>query len=160
VLAVLAAPYALGIGQDTYRATATRLATEAAARHPVDAVALAHSTTPNDQPGTPAVARVQWFANNATRDTVVHVDRSVAKGDTVPLWVDDRGEVTTPPRTAADALRDAALAAAAVWLCITALAAATLICLQRVLDGLRYQRWSRDIRLLVDNGDGRASRNS
>jgi hypothetical protein len=159
VFAMVAIEFAVDFEHTTYAARAQRYAAEAATRHPVDAIALTHSAS-GDQPASSSSVHVQWFADDETRDKVVRVPRSVAAGDHVRIWVNDKGDATSAPRTRADARVDAVVGAVAEWLALASLCAIVVAVLRRLLDRVRYRRWDRDFRLLIDDGGGKATRNT
>jgi hypothetical protein len=159
MFAVIAIPSAVDFGHTVYAARAQKYAAEAMMRHPVDATALSDSVS-GDRPPSSSFVHVQWFAGNETRDKVVHVPRPVTTGDHVRIWVDDNGDATPAPRTRADARVDAVVEAAAGWLAAAALCAIAVAVLRRILDRVRYRRWDRDFRLLIEDGGGKATRNT
>ncbi|MET0451011.1 MAG: hypothetical protein ABW137_04170 [Mycobacterium sp.] len=149
-----------GFARDVYTTNSAAFAAEAATRHTVQAVAVNASQTATRGVGSAYQVQVQWFAGNETRDKVVRIDRAVVAGEHIPIWVNDAGQVTTPPRTDADARTDAIGAGAIVWLVTVAAGAAALTAFRRVLDRLRYHAWDRGLRALADNDGGWATRNS
>jgi hypothetical protein len=161
MFAVIAIPFAVDFGHTAYTARAHRYAAEAAMRRPVDAIALSNSVS-GDRPPSSSSVHVQWFADNETRDKVIRVPQSVAAGDHVRIWVNDKGDATLAPRTRADARVDAIVVAVAEWLALASLCAIAVALLRRLLDRARYRRWDRDFRLLidVDDGGGKAARNT
>src|SRR4029077_10945862 len=108
VLAVAAAvPFVVRFGESVYDSQVRRFATEAATRHRVDAVVVNPDTLIGDQPKRASSSEwVQWFANDETWDGVVQLSRSVKPGEGVQIWVDDHKDVTSAPRTSADATSD------------------------------------------------------
>ena len=159
VFAIAAIPFAVDFGHTTYAARAQRYAAEAATRHPIDAIALSDSVS-GDRPASSSSVHVQWFADDETRDKVVRVPGSVATGDHVRIWVNDKGDTTSAPRTRADARVDAVVGAVAEWLALASLCAIAVAVLRRLLDRVRYRRWDRDFRLLIDDGGGKATHNT
>ena len=108
VLAVAAAvPLVVRFGESVYDSQVRRFATEAATRHRVDAVVVNPDTLIGDQRKRASSSEwVQWFANDETWDGVVQLSRSVKPGEGVQIWVDDHKDVTSAPRTSADATSD------------------------------------------------------
>lgn len=101
--ALLTLPFAAAVGSDTYAAQTARAEQERTTRHPATATSLAAAATqtystdgaaPADQTTVPAA----WFDARGTRHTGdVLADSGSPKGTHVPVWLDQRGELTTEP---------------------------------------------------------------
>jgi hypothetical protein len=143
-----------------YAARSHTNAAEAATRHPVDAVAVGNSKTDptmSDSAPTTFSAQVRWFAQNASRDAETKVDHPVKAGDHVPIWVDDRGNVTTAPLTDDDIHVVAIGTAALIWLVAAVLLGGAFAVLHGTLDRSRNRGWDRGLHQLVGNGGGSAN---
>lgn len=156
VLVLLAAQYCSIVSDGIYASRSQTIAAQASSRHQADAVATAAST-PDAKTAQQAVQRytvhIQWLAQNATHDKTVKLDHAVTAGDHVPVWLDDRGNATSPPLTNADAKADAVGGAVLLWVLAASLIAGGVVVLRRVLNRLRYRSWDRGLRwLLVDGG--------
>lgn len=132
--------------------TRTRLdavaASQAAARHEVQAVVLADATsptTPDEGPATVMQADVTWRApGGAARHATMLVPVGTAAGTTLPVWVDDRGGLTTAPldRTSVNDSSLAVGVAAGVAIPLLFWGLHGGLC--AVLDVHRRRRWTRD----------------
>lgn len=147
---------------DVYAQRLETFATEAATRHPVDAVAVHAQRVIGDS--TPLYSvRVRWTAaagpdRGHPQERTLQLDHAVADGQAVHLWVDDRNDVTRAPRTHVDAGADAFGAAVAAWSVALAIVLGALTAVRRALDRRRHRAWDADLLLLVGDGGGRATR--
>jgi hypothetical protein len=160
VMLLVAAYPAWAVGQAGYAARSHAIAAEAASHHPVDSTALGNSRSEpsiSESVETTFVVDVRWFAQNATHDAVAKVDHPVKAGDHVDIWLNDKGHVTTPPLTDADARITAIGTVALLWLTMAAMVGAAFAMLRKVLDGSRERGWDRSLRELVGNGGGSAT---
>lgn len=160
VLSVMAVFPAVLLGEAGYAARSHTSAAEASSRHRVDAVAVGNAKTdPTMSDSAPAKfsVPVRWFAQNASRDAEVKIDRPVKAGDHVPIWVNDRGKVTTAPLTDDDVHVVAIGTAALVWLVAVILLGGAFAVLHRALDRSRNRGWDRGLHELVGNGGGSAN---
>ena len=156
ILVLLAAQYCSTVSDAIFASRSQTFAAEASTKHQADAVATAAST-PDAKTAQQALQRytahIQWLAQNATHDEVVKLDHAVKAGDHVPVWLDDRGNATTPPLTNADAKADAVGGAVLLWVLVASSLAGGVALLRRVLNRFRYRSWDRGLRwLLVDGG--------
>ncbi|BBZ27472.1 membrane protein [Mycolicibacterium madagascariense] len=156
VVVLVAALYCSTVSDDIYAARSRAIAAEASTRHQAEAVATAAST-PDKKAAQQATQRhtvhIQWLFQNATHDEVVKLDHAVKAGDHVPVWLDDRGNATTPPLTDADARADAVGGAILLWILVASTILGGVALLRRVLNRFRYRSWDRGLRwLLVDGG--------
>jgi dipeptidyl aminopeptidase/acylaminoacyl peptidase len=157
-MVVSAALYCATLADSFYASRSHTVAVEAATRHLVDATAVAASTA-DPKTVQQAVQRytvhVRWLAQNVTREKDLRLDHAVKAGDHVPVWLDDRGNATTPPLTDVGAHGDAVGAAALLWVLVTSVIGGAVVLLRRLLNGVRYRSWDRALQwLLVDNGGG------
>lgn len=154
LLLTIAALYPAALaGEAGYSARAETIAAEAAARHPVEATALKASTMDPTlaESSTPASFRVpvRWNAQSGVRDAETVVDHPVKAGETVTVWLDDKGAVTTPPKTESDA-RIAGIGAFVFgWLAMAVLIGAGYAVIHAVLARRRNREWDLGLRELV-----------
>jgi hypothetical protein len=160
VLLAFAVHPAVDVAQSVYTTSSAAFAKETATRHLVEAVALEAGRPTAQGPGAAYSAHVQWFSRNETHDKLIRMDHAVKSGDHVRIWVTDEGKATSPPRNDSDARADSVGAGAVVWLAALAAGLCALAVLRRGLDRLRYRAWDRDLRTLVDNDGGWATRNT
>ena len=160
-VAVIAAVVpAMALGHVGYAARSQTITAEAAARHPMEAVALDDSTadpTQVESASTSFLAHVRWNTQNVAHEDYSKVGQPVRAGQSVRIWLDDAGRVTTPPQTDADARVDAAGAVAISWLGFAALIGVAMVSFRTALGRTRDGRWDRGLRALVDDGGGSAA---
>lgn len=153
---------ATSLGQLGYAERAQTIASEAATRHQVPAIALSDSTADPTQveSATSAsfVAHVRWTAQNAAHEDYSKVEQPVRAGQQVRIWLDDAGKVTTPPQTDADARVDAMGTAAILWLGFAAMIVIAMAMFRTALGRARDRRWDRGLQALVDGGGSAAQR--
>jgi len=160
VAVIAAAVPAMAVGHVGYAARAQTIAAEAASRHPVNAVALGDSTaspTQAESPSTSFLAHVRWNAQGSAHEDYSTVEQPVRAGQSVRIWLDDAGKVTTPPQTADDARVDAAGTVAIAWLGFAALIGVAMAMFRAAVGRARDRRWDRGLEALVDDGGGSAA---
>jgi len=155
-----AVPVSIDVSHTIQASEAKTIAVAAATRHPVDAVAVTASEAKTRGTATTYWARLQWFDRSVTHQDTVRVPQPMKAGDRIPIWVDDTGKRTTPPRTEADARAGGIGAGLMLWLMVAALTGWAVSLLRRLFDRLRYRGWDRDIQVLVGYGDGSNAHNS
>ncbi|MYW66971.1 hypothetical protein GTY65_23290 [Streptomyces sp. SID8379] len=163
LLALLVAPAAGAVAGWAAHAEAVRHAREqTAARYPVRARLLADlpevSTAPDTSPGRlsyPVVVR--WTDPAGTVATAVApVPVGLVRGDRTTVWLDSRGDVTTPPWDTDDIWSHTLATALCVALTTAGLAALARYTLRAVLDRRRFAAWDREWRRLGSGGGHRA----
>jgi hypothetical protein len=159
-IAIGAVPVSIDFSQTIEASEAAAIKTAKATRHSVEAVALSASETRSQGSTSTNWAHLQWFDRSATRDRTVEVPHAMKAGDRTPVWVNDSGNLTAPPRNEADAVAGGIGAGVMLWLVTAALAAWGLSMMRRFLDHLRYRGWDRDLQLLVGNGGGSTAHNT
>jgi hypothetical protein len=158
VIALLAIPFAVHVGSETYITRMRTITEQAQTRHPVDAVAVGDSL-PRVGPYTrPRSVRVQWREGTHTRTEVVAYPAVVKAGAPLTVWLDDTGKVVAAPGKPTAAKSDAAAQTAVVWLGAVALSVLVARALRRWLDRCRARAWERELQLLAHNDDGWANR--
>jgi hypothetical protein len=150
------------ISDSVYASRSRTIAAEAATRHQVEATVVTDSTADaktTQQSAQRYSTQIRWFAQNTSRDKVVKLAQPVKAGDHVPVWLDEHGNASTPPRTDADARADAVGAVALLLALAAGLAFGAVALLRWLLDRLRYRSWDRGLHwLLVENGGGPTTR--
>lgn len=141
------------IGEAGYTGRAETIAAEAATRHPVDATALKGSTVDPTLAESSASASfrvpVRWETHRGARDAETTVDRPVKAGETVTVWLDDNGSVTTPPKTDSDARIAGIGAFVFTWLAMVGLIGAGYAAIHAVLTRRRNREWDLGLHELV-----------
>ncbi|MGY1660902.1 hypothetical protein ACI78Q_06720 [Geodermatophilus sp. SYSU D00705] len=124
-------------------------AVQAAERHPASAVLLEDARRVDgadvtDPVSTAVPTRAVWTApGGASHEGEVQVRPGTAAGTAVPVWVDDDGDLTSPPLDAAG-IPASAMAVGAVFLIGVPLGTWTLhVVLCCALDVQRDRRWER-----------------
>lgn len=157
-VSVLAVPYSADARSSYYTEAVRTIDSEIAARHQVDAVAIADSTTSLNRYSSVTSVQARWVANATPRTGVVQPGRIVQSGDHFPMWLDTDGNLVEAPRDASAASRNATAASVSLWLSIAA-ACATLV----LVSGLAFNRhhrhrWDRDLQQFAGNDEGHADR--
>jgi hypothetical protein len=148
--ALLALPFAAAFGSDTYAAQTARAEQERTTRHPATAVSLAAAATQSystDGAGAPAdqtTVPAAWFDARGARHTGdVLADAGSPAGTHLPVWLDQRGELTTEPLSPSTSAADGVFAAILLWVGVTGALVALYGAGRFVLDRLRSAAWDR-----------------
>lgn len=156
IAAVFAVPFALATATGVHDSRTHELALEPQTSHEVIATVVDDTVTAVRGYTLDVKATVAWTANNVEHTTKIDVAQQMSPGDEVRIWVDDAGKLTSPPETAATAVRDAVLAGVTVWAGVIGCAALLFVLVRMRLNGIRGAGWDRDLRHLVDDEGGRA----
>ncbi|WP_410568421.1 hypothetical protein [Amycolatopsis sp. cmx-4-61] len=148
--AILAIPFAAAFGSETYAAQTARAAEERTTRHPATAVSLAaasgqsYSTDGAGAPADQTTVPAAWFDARGTRHTgEVLTDAGSPAGTRVPVWLDQRGELTTEPLTPSTSAADGVFAAILLWAAITGGLVGLYAAVRFVLSRLHAAAWDR-----------------
>jgi hypothetical protein len=155
-----AVPISVDFSQMVQASETKAIEAAAATRHSVDAVAMAPSETRSQGAATTYWTHLQWFDTSAKHERTVKVPAPMRSGDRTLVWVDNSGNLTSAPRTQADARAGGVGAGLMLWFVIAALAAGALRTMRRCLDRLRDRLWERDLHVLVGNGGGSTAHNT
>jgi len=148
MLLALAVPVGLAVGTAVYTQGRADGAVEAAAWHRTTAHLLADASAPTqsaDGTWQPARARITWLApSGGTREAVVAVPAGARADSPVRVWVDGAGQLTRPPRAAADAAREGVSVGIVAFLAFTVMTVLgyELFCL--LLDRSRFHSWGEE----------------
>ncbi|MEV7094435.1 hypothetical protein AB0M80_16545 [Amycolatopsis sp. NPDC051045] len=148
--ALLAVPFAAAFGSETYAAQRARAEQERTTHHPATAVSLAAASgqsygtdgagAPADQTTVPAA----WFDARGARHTGdVLADAGSPAGTRVPVWLDQRGELTSEPLSPATSAADGVFAALLLWTAVTGALAGLYGAGRFVLSRLHAAAWDR-----------------
>ena len=142
-LVVLAVPLAiLFVGRPVYAGELVAVRTETARLHRVQATVLEVGRTPLYAPITPV--KVRWTAaDGAVRTGVHHSDVMVKPGATVPIWLDSRDRIVSPPSDTRPLSR-AVLSTGAVVAGSLIVSVAGYLALRYGLDRRRDRRWEHE----------------
>ncbi|GLZ27820.1 membrane protein [Lentzea sp. NBRC 105346] len=120
-VALLAVPIAGATGSEIYATQKAQAAAQQNTRHWVEAVLIqdAPPTIGSTERGgvvesTPVLA-VWRLPNGMAREGMVQAHYDAKAGATVPIWIDDQGEVSSPPLTAEGAAINAIILALLLW---------------------------------------------
>ena len=148
--ALLAVPFAAAFGSETYAAQNARAAEERATRHQTTAVSL--GTAPNqpystDGAGAPAdqtTVQAAWFDARGHRHTGdVLAGAGSPAGTRIPVWLDQRGELSAEPLSPATSTADGIFAALLLWVAITGALAGVYGAGRFVLGRVHAAAWDR-----------------
>ncbi|TVT41042.1 hypothetical protein FNH05_22995 [Amycolatopsis rhizosphaerae] len=150
---LIALPFAVLLGSNTYRGQLAVAAGQQASRHPVTATLLQDAPTPvpatdgaylSSNSGSSSVP-AHWRAADGTEQTgSIAADPGTSAGTQVPIWLSDSGKPVPAPMSTADAVTTGVLAAAFTWM-VAALGLVGLYWIVRlVLDRRRAARWERE----------------
>jgi hypothetical protein len=148
--AVLAVPFAAAAGSEAYAAQSARAERERTTHHAATAVSLATAAgrsygsdgdgAPVEQTTVPAA----WFDARGARHTGdVLTDAGSPAGTRVPVWLDQRGELTTEPLSPATSVIGGVLAAIVLWVAVTGALAGLYGAGRFVLFRLHAAAWGR-----------------
>ncbi|SFW89685.1 Rv1733c family protein [Amycolatopsis australiensis] len=148
--ALLALPFAAAFGSDTYAAQTARAEQERTTRHPATAVSLtaapsqSYSTDGAGAPADQTTVRAAWFDARGTRHTGdVLADAGSPAGTQVPVWLDQRGELTSEPLTPSTSAADGIFAAILLWVAITGALLGLYGAVRLVVSRLHAAAWDR-----------------
>jgi hypothetical protein len=145
-----AVPISVDFAQMVQASETKAIEAAAATRHSVDAVAMAPSETRSQGAATTYWTHLQWFDTSVKHERTVKVPAPMRSGDRTLVWVDDSGELTSAPRTQADARAGGVGAGLMLWLWT----------IRRCLDRLRDRLWERDLHVVFGNGGGSTAHNT
>ena len=155
-VSLAAVPIAGAIGTAVHDDQSRVYAAEQQSRHRVAATAT------KDSPGSPkgpvAVVQARRQAGDVENAGIFTWNSPVKNGDSVDIWVDRHGRQVAAPAPSWQAGVDAAGAAVAAWLAVTATAALLVALVRLGLKRARYAGWNRDIAGLVHDDGGRTNR--
>jgi len=144
LLLALAVPVGLAVGTAVYTQGRADAALQAAARHRTTAQLLEDASGPTERAGTwqPARARVTWLAPSGDpREAVVDVRAGARAGTSVPVWVDESGQLSRSPPGAGDAARTGVSLGIVAFVGFTVVTVLSYELFRLVLDQSRSRGW-------------------
>jgi hypothetical protein len=142
----VAVPVALVVASQAHAQVLTEAAAQSLERHQVDAELLADPTVASrgtDDVPPSARAPVQWPGPvGDERSGVVAVALGARAGTTVPVWVDQDGDLTTRPLDPGDAVARAVAMGAVTLLWTATFAVGAYLAFRASLDRGRLRRWA------------------
>jgi len=160
VVAALAIPFASSAGDDAYDARMRIIDEQLRTRHSVEAVVVGVTNATVGRYSRPGPVRAQWREGTQVRSAMVSSATVVNPGAAVSVWLDDAGNVVSPPDTPQVARSIAAARAWTLWVGIVSTAVLIAVASRRVLDRQRARSWERELLVLAHNDDGWADRHS
>lgn len=154
IVLILFIPIAGAVGTSVHATQMSYLTQALATRHQVTAEVVGKSTGSADPREMGNLTPLRWTVGNEVHETVVRSEDSRLRGDTMTIWVDDRGERVPEPPDSSDAALAAVVAAISVWLGAAAATVGLLTLLRIVLNRRRYAAWEQELDELAD-GDGK-----
>lgn len=152
-------PVAIAVGGIAYDAGMRTAEAEAKSRHSVRALVVEGIGLPTDL-DTPAYVRVQWADGAQTRTDRVVAPATVAPGDHMTVWLDEKNRVVAAPRKSVDVEINAIAVAVTIWVTVVTGGALAAFGVRRGLDRFRDRAWDRELRLMAYNDDGWADRHT
>lgn len=160
VLSLTATPVAAAAaGSALHDSRVQTFAAEQLTRHQVAVTATADSAPANRGSDKYQVTPVRWNFNQDVHTDQLLTTFTVKAGEPQTIWVDAGGNQTREPRVDQDAVAEAVVVAAALWLVITGAGVGAWLILRSRLNHSRYADWDRDLEDLAEN-DGGANRNN
>ncbi|MGW4593266.1 Rv1733c family protein [Amycolatopsis thermoflava] len=150
LVCVVAIPVAASIGSEVYANGRATAAVQAAERHPATATTLAEAPAAPVADGAVAqsgyadVPVQWWWPDNTERTASLPVASETPAGATVPVWLDEDGNLTTAPMTTADIAGTAATAAFAFWLGCLVVSLCLVQAVRLLLARRRSVWWARE----------------
>lgn len=143
-----AVPIALAVATAAGSSTQSVADAQAASRHKVTATLLEDAARPAaDSDHAPSLASVPatWSARpGVPREGTVLGPTGAKAGSTVTIWVDDSGDVTTPPLDGSDVVNQAVVGGVSTFFGISAAAGLGYIAVRTMLERSRVRRWAAD----------------
>lgn len=156
-VSVAALPVAGAVGTAVHDAHAKTYAQQAQTRHRIAAVAVQDGTATVRPFGVTFTVEARWHTADGDHSAALPWDRAVKAGDRLDIWADDAGNHVAAPEPTSRAAIDAVSTGVAVWLWVTAGAAALFSLVRVLLDLRRSAAWEDEIGHLADDGGGRTS---
>ncbi|CAN5462716.1 membrane protein [soil metagenome] len=152
LVALLVLPVACAVGTAVHETQTTYLADARAQRDQVTATVTADSAAVDEPYSAGTLTPVRWTVGFDTHADSVHSQQWVKAGETMDIWIDDRGLLTSPPPDPADPVLAAVLVALTVWAGAATAAAAVVAVVRSQLNRRRYDAWEREFDRLPGNG--------
>ncbi len=151
---VVAAPFAAAVGTSVHDSRSRSVLEQAQNTGQVTAIAVGRGTVVPQTSGVAFVARTTWKAGGRDHTEVIDWPDRAKVGDRQTIWVDAKGDLTSPPPSQDRAVADAVGAGLGVWIGVAGIAAASGYLARRRLDRWRYAQWEREITTTLAGGDG------
>jgi hypothetical protein len=150
VVSLLVAPIAAAVGTAIYDSRRHIYADQAQTQRMVTATVIDDGTSQISRSKT-LTAHARWFVDGAEHTGTIKTRHVVKPGDSLDIWVDQRGNQVGPPTKSAVA--EGVAAALAIWLTVAMAATALFAGIRAVINRARHATWQRDFDNLVGDGD-------
>lgn len=157
LVAVLAVPVACAVGTAVHDSQTTYLTEARAARDQVMATVTADSVALDAPYSAGTLTAVHWTTGFDTHADCVYSQQWRKAGDTMTIWVDHLGSLTSPPPNPSETVLAAVMMALMVWAGAAAAVAAMVALVRYRLNQRRYYSWERELEQLPGNGDKRSN---
>jgi len=143
-LSLLAIPIAAAAGTAVHDSRRQAYAQQADTRHTMTATVTDVPATQIVRTGTTTVA-ARWTAAGAEHTGAVKAQSTTKTGDPIEIWVDNTGAQVPAPTPTTRAAEEAATGALAIWISVTAIAAALSTLTRAICDRIRFTGWQHDL---------------
>ena len=158
VILVIFAAACAGIAGTIIHDTETqKFLEQAQTRHTLVASAVADSKPEGSAGATASTVHAQWRLNGINHTGVLGWDYAVKAGESLPIWVDADGNRVDRPTPIERATADAFSAAVVGWLIVVLAIGQVVAAVRAHAIRMRDAQWEKDIRSLVDEGNGRTN---
>jgi hypothetical protein len=153
VVVMLAIPIAAAIETAEHDRLSSRYAENNASLSQVDATVADTAVLHRIRPDEFAYATpVHWVFDGTDHSGTVDRQTRLHTGDSVSVWIDETGSMSSGPVPAGRATRDAVTVAVAFWALIAGGAASIACLVQWRLNVSRAHRWNRELDQFADDG--------
>ncbi|MEU3274952.1 hypothetical protein ABZ639_29245 [Saccharomonospora sp. NPDC006951] len=146
LLSLIALPIAATVGSNTYAARLTDVEREAGLKHRATAELLADApvTAPAGDVETVKV-QARWRLPDGTeRVGTLATYRGSVKGTKIPVWLDNAGNLTSPPATKVAAATDGVSVGVSLWFGVVMLFCLVFFTFRAVVARMRAAQWARE----------------
>lgn len=149
--AVFALPLSVAAGTATHDSMVERAIRDETSKHAVTAMVVTDATPSYDRT-LMSSATVRWTAAGASHTTSMTIRPDAKTGDSLDIWVDAAGEQVPPPKTRADATKEAVSIGVLTWFGLAGGGFAAAGVLHVLLDRRRLADWDREWREICAAG--------
>jgi hypothetical protein len=158
VLVVITTAFAGVFGTIIHDHQSQKYLQQAQTRHAVVATAIDDSESVVAPETMAFTVHARWRFNGVNHTDLLGWKNAVKAGDSLHIWVDDRGTRAERPNPVERAAVDAVAAAVVGWLIVVAAAAQVVAAVRAHATRTRNAQWELDIRCLIDDEGGRTNR--
>lgn len=152
-IALVAIPLSVVVHNEVRTAQTATMERQAQTIHSVQATAVDDASAIVTETGGGAMVTARWTFNSAPHTDSVKVDdSSINAGERFDMWVDQKGDATHAPLTAAEAVMGSVLTAIVFYLAVLSLITLLVVAARGVLRRFRHRAWDVDLELLTGSG--------